>query len=448
MRLLRPILAWLIILAAAATPFFSTQIRKILSIQAPAIDPVEPSTQLLITARYCVGAKPMLAGSPAELQKVVAQIQKLARSPLERFRLVPVLVELDQRDAARKTLESLASDPAATALQDDIDSLLRIYNPSPLPLTDARQSALIQRHAWFGQLAVSHAPGASADAREAVRIPAQRALWWMLAIGIAALVAVALGLGVLVLLIVLACIGSIQRRYVPDSGEAGDIASTEGHRSVYLECFALYLLLWMAGGLAMRLVFTSISLSYAWLLTPLVVFAICWPALNGRPWTEVRLALGWHAGRGWAKEVLCGFAGYLAFLPILVLGILLTSYLMQFSDRTPSHPLLNEITGDFRKMLGVYALACIFAPIIEETLFRGAFFHHLRRRWPWWVSAPIVAVIFAIIHPQGLLGLPVLILIALMLAALREWRGSLIAPATAHAINNFVATTVLFVLLA
>ena len=198
----------------------------------------------------------------------------------------------------------------------------------------------------------------------------------------------------------------------------------------------------------MRLLFTSIPLSYAWLLTPLVVFAVCWPALNGRPWAEVRLALGWHAGGGWAKEVLCGFAGYLAFLPIMALGLLLTSYLAQFSDRVPGHPLLNEITGDPRKLLGVFALACIFAPIVEETLFRGAFFHHLRGRWPWWVSAPIVSVIFAIIHPQGLLGLPILILIALMLAALREWRGSLIASATAHAINNGVALTLVFALLA
>ncbi|MFI5379836.1 MAG: CPBP family intramembrane glutamic endopeptidase [Tepidisphaerales bacterium] len=136
-----------------------------------------------------------------------------------------------------------------------------------------------------------------------------------------------------------------------------------------------------------------------------------------------------------------------SFLPILALGMLLTVYLMRFTDRIPGHPLINEISGDLRKMIGVYALACIFAPIVEETLFRGALFHHFRGRWPWWISAPIVAVIFAIIHPQGLLGLPVLILIALMLAALREWRGSLIASAVAHGLNNFIAATVALLLL-
>lgn len=461
MQRLRPILAWLMILAAAATPLFSAHIRKFLSVQAPALDALEPSTQLLVAARYCVGAKPMLTGNPAELQKLIGPIQKLARTPLERFRLVPVLVELDQRDAARTALESLARDPAAKALQPDIASLSHIYNVSPLPLTEAEQAALIQRHAWFGQLAVSQAPGAPADSREIVRISARRAFYWMIALGLAALGAVAVGLGVLVLLIVLACTGVVQRRYDPNFGARGT-SDYAGYAPplpaqscgipatlspVYLECFALYMFLWMVGGLAMRVVFTKVPLSYAWLLTPLVLFAICWPALNGRPWSEVRLALGWHAGRGWAKEILCGFAGYVAFLPIMALGVLLTSYLTQFSDQSPSHPLLNEITGDFRKMLGVYALACIFAPIVEETLFRGAFYHHLRGRWPWWISAPIVAVIFAIIHPQGLLGMPVLILIALMLATLREWRGSLIASATAHAINNFVATTLLFVLL-
>ena len=40
-----------------------------------------------------------------------------------------------------------------------------------------------------------------------------------------------------------------------------------------------------------------------------------------------------------------------------------------------------------------------------------------------------------------------LMTIAFLLAALREWRGSLIAPIVGHALNNFVATTVLIFLL-
>jgi membrane protease YdiL (CAAX protease family) len=36
---------------------------------------------------------------------------------------------------------------------------------------------------------------------------------------------------------------------------------------------------------------------------------------------------------------------------------------------------------------------------------------------------------------------------ALVLAALREWRGSIIAPMVAHACHNFIATTALLLLL-
>jgi membrane protease YdiL (CAAX protease family) len=92
-------------------------------------------------------------------------------------------------------------------------------------------------------------------------------------------------------------------------------------------------------------------------------------------------------------------------------------------------------------VFGLYLLVSVFAPVMEETMFRGALFHHLRRRWGWAVSAPIVAFIFAVIHPQGWVAVPVLGSIALVLAALREWRGSLIAPMVAHACNNFIVLT-------
>jgi membrane protease YdiL (CAAX protease family) len=74
-------------------------------------------------------------------------------------------------------------------------------------------------------------------------------------------------------------------------------------------------------------------------------------------------------------------------------------------------------------------------------MFRGLLFHHLRRRWSWLVSSLIVSGIFAMLHPQGWVAIPALSSIALVLSALREWRGSLIAPMTAHACSNFLVLT-------
>ena len=62
-------------------------------------------------------------------------------------------------------------------------------------------------------------------------------------------------------------------------------------------------------------------------------------------------------------------------------------------------------------------------------------------------SALTVSVFFAVIHPQGILGIPPLIALATILALIREWRGSLAASVAVHAVHNALATTVVLVLL-
>jgi hypothetical protein len=84
------------------------------------------------------------------------------------------------------------------------------------------------------------------------------------------------------------------------------------------------------------------------------------------------------------------------------------------------------------------ALASGFAPVVEEIMFRGLLFHHLRTRWAWLPAALLTSGIFAALHPQGVAALPALTTIAMVMAALRAWRGSLIAPIAAHALNNGV----------
>jgi membrane protease YdiL (CAAX protease family) len=80
-------------------------------------------------------------------------------------------------------------------------------------------------------------------------------------------------------------------------------------------------------------------------------------------------------------------------------------------------------------------------------MFRGALFHYLRGRWSWAASAVVVSFVFAVIHPQGWIAVPALGAIALALAALREWRGSIIASMVAHAFNNFLAVSFALLLL-
>ena len=86
--------------------------------------------------------------------------------------------------------------------------------------------------------------------------------------------------------------------------------------------------------------------------------------------------------------------------------------------KSPGHPIQQEISSDPWSIVKLYLLAAVWAPITEETLFRGALFHHLRRKNGWLLSSLITSFIFASIHPQGLLGIPALMMIAIAGSAL------------------------------
>jgi membrane protease YdiL (CAAX protease family) len=161
--------------------------------------------------------------------------------------------------------------------------------------------------------------------------------------------------------------------------------------------------------------------------------------------SDCRNALGWHTGKGLFTEIGCGLVGYVTGIPLVALGLVVSFMLMSLTKSQPSHPLVGEV-GKMNP-LTIYVLACVVAPVLEESMFRGALLHHMRTRWNWVLSALVVSLIFAAIHPQGWTFIPTLGAIAFVLAALREWRGSLLAPIVAHATTNFVTVTLLLVAL-
>jgi membrane protease YdiL (CAAX protease family) len=50
--------------------------------------------------------------------------------------------------------------------------------------------------------------------------------------------------------------------------------------------------------------------------------------------------------------------------------------------------------------------------------------------------------VFAVIHPQGILGVPMLMTLALGFTVARELRGSLVGAMAAHGLNNGLVTIV------
>jgi membrane protease YdiL (CAAX protease family) len=110
--------------------------------------------------------------------------------------------------------------------------------------------------------------------------------------------------------------------------------------------------------------------------------------------------------------------------------------------------MIDELFGaGWADIVLLYILACVWAPLVEESLFRGAFYHHLRRPIGAVLAAAVTGFLFAVIHPQGVVAVPVLMSLGFTFAMIREWRGSLIGPMAAHAFNNLVAVTLMLLLL-
>jgi len=197
-----------------------------------------------------------------------------------------------------------------------------------------------------------------------------------------------------------------------------------------------------------RLIGASPSLAANFWIALALPLPLIWPRLRGLSWPEIRAGFGWHAGRGVVREAACGVVGYIAGMPLLVIALLVSSILAKLSHTTPTHPIVGEAAGStgLIHVLLLYGLASVFAPLAEETMFRGALYHHVRRGLPWWLAGPLVALIFAAIHPQGWVGIPVLATIAIVLAGLREWRGSLVASIVCHACVNAVTVTMLLMM--
>ena len=124
----------------------------------------------------------------------------------------------------------------------------------------------------------------------------------------------------------------------------------------------------------------------------------------------------------------------------------------------PSHPIIGvALSGDVWLWLQVFLAACVAAPVVEEIMFRGVLYRHLAARRALLLGRGVASVlasiigsgfVFAAIHPQGWLGVPVLMALATAFALAREWRQSLAASIIAHGINNGVSLLLLMMLAA
>jgi len=340
-------------------------------------------------------------------------------------------------------IDYVAAGPDRAEYELDAAALRAVYADVATPEQQAR---LKDRHGYFGRLALTHNDRKSAE--HAALMEGGTGLVALLFIaGMIFLFAFLAGFVCFIIALVQLLSKRLQPRMpIPDAGG-----------SVYLELVAVFVGGFLLVKLALMLVamlvmrgqpegteppswLTTLAMGIQWLLI-LVPF---YPLLVGVPASRWRADLGLHAPRGVFREIAFGVFAYLAGLPLLLLGAaislilkLITDSLRGTSGAPPSNPVLDEVmNANPGTLILFFCLATIWAPFVEECVFRGALFRHLRS----WLIFPVAAIgsalVFGLMHGYELIMLGPVITLGFTFAIMRHYRGSLVGPIIAHALHN------------
>ena len=265
-----------------------------------------------------------------------------------------------------------------------------------------------------------------------------------------ALVALAIGVITLVILSVKASSGAPMSRLAP---------TLLGHQGIHIELFAAWVVYEvLLGVVASRVDLAGLGTIGVITFQALGLLALAWPAVRGMPWSDLRLELGLTLGAGVLRETAWGVLAWCMAVPMVLVGIVLSlvlGWLLGGSLSEASHPLQEGLRSSSAGGIVIwYLVAAVVAPVLEEIIFRGGLYRGLRGGTSGMpilasmvVSALLSSLVFAAIHPQGVLFVPILGALAMSFCLVRELRGSLVAPMIGHALNNGLIVTLNLMLL-
>ncbi|MBX3382532.1 MAG: CPBP family intramembrane metalloprotease [Phycisphaeraceae bacterium] len=363
---------------------------------------------------------------------------------VNRINAAIVAAELLGKEAAEERLSAMEAEGAFPEEARAMLPLVRRSLDRGQSLNEEERALLDERHGWFAELAQVVGLEDSDPAREAV---VKRGAMGMVVWAV-----------VFMLLLAGAFVGAIAAaiymvvRYSRGGIRPAFAAPLPGG-SVYMEMAAVFVL----GFIVIKLVLptlissanpawaTRIMLSAQWVL----LLAVLWPLARGVSWARTRRDLGWTSGRGLLREIGVGCVSYLAGLPLLVgamiatmLIVLVRAMVAQSRGEAPTqphNPVIDVVTrASTLELIFLFVLATCWAPLVEETIFRGALYRHLRAWLGLFAAAILTALLFGLMHGYSLFMLLPVITLGFCFALVREWRGSLVAPMTAHFIHNAV----------
>ncbi|MCH8260009.1 MAG: CPBP family intramembrane metalloprotease [Planctomycetes bacterium] len=473
------IIAWIGIVLACVVAVLMHQIPD------PALTSVDGDDPIgVVQARYLVGLGQWFKNDREALDKLYKQAQRPLNvgSIGQRQRFVILAAELAGTEEAGRVLRELDADladpprgdlPELTEAQADVQTLLHAlygadergdeHDAAPIRLTDDQRELLVQHLGWFGRLALAPPEAEEQADRKAVLAPAWRVLLLLLVVVVLGVLAGFAGFIGLVVTGVLTIVGKVRSGLVAGAGP----------HAIYAETFAIWMFVFFGLQVAAGFVVTAsgmqahqLAIAAAAVLVSLGV--LLWPVLRGIPWRQIRTDIGWTLGRRPVLEPAFGVAGYAMTLPLLAVGLVFVIVLMMIQTALagpvptfapmggPAHPIITDLAqGHWWAKAQVLFMAVVAAPIVEETMFRGVLYRHLRDASARMgivlsiaLSTFINTFVFAVIHPQGWVAMPALMALACGFTLMREWRGTVVPSMIMHAINNAVVMTFFMLLIA
>lgn len=457
-----------------ATPSASSSAAKAVA-PTGTLDPADPfimSAKVVTKLAYDMGAK-----DDATRKMLLSQMDSpySDRKPdsVEQVRRAIVAAEImgekgpaeaEKNFAAMETEFADRADREARALEKeekeeieqisaDIAALRTVYSGGTLE--EAAKSRLVDRHGWFAKVAMTH--GKPNSDPERVDLLGGGLALFSLLMGFLAIMlgGIVAGFACFVLAIVFFATGYLKPRFVkPAPGGSFGWELLAGFTFTFL---AFKLTTWVV-----VLVTSSGGTPPSWLPTFVLIgqwfvaLAVFTPMLFGVGFSQWRQLAGWKAPRGVLRELGAGLFGYLAGLP-LVLGALVMSLVLDAiyraatsqGPRDQSNPIM-ELAGraDAFTLVLLFMLATVWAPLVEETVFRGGMYRALRTRLHAVLAGIVSAIAFGVMHGYPFLLLGPVMAIGLTFALMREWRDSIIGAAFGHFLNNATVLGLLLVVMA
>jgi membrane protease YdiL (CAAX protease family) len=132
-----------------------------------------------------------------------------------------------------------------------------------------------------------------------------------------------------------------------------------------------------------------------------------------------------------------GLAAWAMSLPLVVAAAGIANVVFRKLPN-PSNPAILMImtSHGFLAKFVLFLMVCIFAPVVEEAMFRGAFYQAARIRLGVWPAILLTGVLFGSVHPVGVAGTVPLMVLGATFAWIAEKRKSLLPGMIGHMLQN------------